>query len=318
MAGRGHLHAVMTVEGGDSDNYSLTLEGEFADGSELAGAGKAVVYTGYDWRAQLTLGEESMRQVLASDASGSMMTGRMYLRDQELQGIRLTAVREGGPAQIIAISPSHIRQGGSQRLVISGVGLAGKVALPEGLEVVSEEGRTENRIVLTVRAAADAPLGKGQVAVGSSTLSGALAVYDSVDQLALEPAYAIARVGDNGGSTPKVNAAFRAIGIDFGADGTPGTEDDVSLGYFDAVNWEVKPWDETAERMQDVRFAGTMNQRTGIFEPAAAGPNPERAQGTNNAGNLQVVASLEQDGGSVSGEGQLIVTVQRWNSPPLK
>ena len=70
--------------------------------------------------------------------------------------------------------------------------------------------------------------------------------------------------------------------------------------------------------MQDVRFAGTMNQRTGIFEPAAAGPNPERVQGTNNAGNLQVVASLEQDGANVTGEGQLIVTVQRWNSPPLK
>ena len=39
---------------------------------------------------------------------------------------------------------------------------------------------------------------------------------------------------------------------------------------------------------------------------------------TNNAGNLKVVAMTEQDGVQASGEAQLIVTVQRWNNPPLK
>ena len=318
MAGQGDLHGVMTVEGGDGDLYSVSFEGEFANGDKLAGTGKSVVYTGYDWRAQLTLGDTTMRQVLASDGAGNVMTGRMYLREQELQGMHLTAARVGGPAQIVAVAPSHIRQGGTQRLVISGVGLSGKVTLPKGLEVTAEESRTEERIVLAVTAAADASLGRGDVTVGSTELPQALAVYDAVDQLAVEPAYAVARVGDNGGGTPRVNAAFRAVGIDFGADGEAGTDDDIRLGYFDAVNWQVKPWDATAERMQDVRFAGTMNQRSGIFEPAGAGPNPEREQSTNNAGNLQVVASLEQEGSSVTGEGQLIVTVQRWNSPPLK
>jgi quinohemoprotein amine dehydrogenase len=318
MAGRGDLHAVMSVEGGESDSYSLVVEGEFADGSKLSGSGKAVVYTGYDWRAQLTFGDITMRQVLAADASGNAMTGRMYRRDQELQGIRLKAVREGGPAQIIAVSPSHIQVGGSQRLVISGVGLSGKVTLPAGLEVAAEEVRDENRIVLQVTASADAATGLGDVSVGSTTSPASLAVYDAVDQLAVEPAYAIARVGDNGGSTPKVNAAFRAVGIDFGADGTAGTDDDITLGYMDGVSWQVRPWDEVAEKMQDVSFAGTMDEHTGIFEPAVAGPNPQRVQGTNNAGNLQVVASLPQGDASVTGDGQLIVTVQRWNSPPLK
>ena len=318
MAGRGDLHAVMTVEGGEGDNYSLQLSGQFADGSELSGGGKAVVYTGYDWRAQLTLGDDTMRQVFAAEPDGNLMTGRMYLRDQELQGIRLTAARVGGPARIIAVSPSHIRQGGTQRLVISGVGLAGKVSLPQGLEITSEETRDDNRIVLQVSAAADAGLGRGTVSVGDLALDDGLAVYDAIDGLAVEPAYAVARVGGNDGSTPKVNAAFRAIAIDHGADGTPGTEDDISLGYVDDVSWRVEPWDETAERLEDVRFAGTMGQRSGIFEPAGAGPNPERVQSTNNAGNLKVVASLEEEGNSVTGEGQLIVTVQRWNSPPLK
>ena len=84
------------------------------------------------------------------------------------------------------------------------------------------------------------------------------------------------------------------------------------------MTWQVEPWDEVAKEAEDVRFAGQMDQRRGIFEPAAAGPNPERRHSTNNAGNLQVVASVEQDGASVSGTGQLIVTVQRWNNPPLK
>ncbi len=154
-----------------------------------------MVYTGYDWRAQLTFGDITMRQVFAADASGDVMTGRMYRRDQELQGIRLKAVREGGPAQIIAVAPSHIQQGSSQRLVISGTGLSGKVTLPAGLEVTAEEERDENRIVLQVAASADAALGLGDVSVGSTSLPGSLAVYDAVDQLAVEPAYAIARVG---------------------------------------------------------------------------------------------------------------------------
>jgi quinohemoprotein amine dehydrogenase len=318
MAGRGDLHAVMTVEGGESDNYSISLEGVFADGAELSGTGKAVVYTGYDWRAQLTLGDITMRQVFAADASGNEMTGRMYLRGQDLQGVRLTAARDDGPARIVAVSPSHIRQGSSQQLVISGVGLEGDIKLPAGIKIESEVSRTANRIEVQVSAAGDAALGMGDVSVGPVASTGSLAVYDAIDQLQVRPAFGVARVGDNGGSTPKVNAAFRAVGVDFGADGEAGTDDDITLGYVDGVNWQVQPWDEIAERMDDVKFAGNMGRQSGIFEPAGAGPNPERVQGTNNAGNLKVVASLEQDGDSVMGEGQLIVTVQRWNNPPLK
>jgi quinohemoprotein amine dehydrogenase len=308
----------MTVEGGESDNYSISLEGVFADGAELSGTGKAVVYTGYDWRAQLTLGDITMRQVFAADASGNEMTGRMYLRGQDLQGVRLTAAREDGPARIVAVSPSHIRQGSSQQLVISGGGLEGDIKLPAGIKIESEVSRTANRIEVQVSAAGDAALGMGDVSVGPVASTGSLAVYDAIDQLQVRPAFGVARVGDNGGSTPKVNAAFRAVGVDFGADGEAGTDDDITLGYVDGVNWQVQPWDEIAERMDDVKFAGNMGRQSGIFEPAGAGPNPERVQGTNNAGNLKVVASLEQDGDSVMGEGQLIVTVQRWNNPPLK
>ena len=115
-----------------------------------------------------------------------------------------------------------------------------------------------------------------------------------LDALQVEPAFGIARVGDNGGSTPRVNAEFRAVGIDYGADGQPGTDDDLQLGYMDGVSWSVSPWDAIAERDQDVKFAGRMMEGSGIFLPADAGPNPERRMGTNNAGNLKVTASVRR------------------------
>ena len=59
-------------------------------------------------------------------------------------------------------------------------------------------------------------------------------------------------------------------------------------------------------------------QANGLFMPADAGLNPERPFDTNNAGNLTVVATVEDGGQTVTGEGQLLVTVQRWNDPPIR
>jgi len=60
-----------------------------------------------------------------------------------------------------------------------------------------------------------------------------------------------------------------------------------------------------------------MDEKTGVFTTAGAGPNPERRMSTNNAGNLKVVAEVEEGSETLSAEGQMIVTVQRWNNPPL-
>jgi quinohemoprotein amine dehydrogenase len=79
----------------------------------------------------------------------------------------------------------------------------------------------------------------------------------------------------------------------------------------------VAPFDEVAEADGDVRFTGQMNPDTGVFTPAAAGPNPERRMMTNNAGNLKVQATVMDGDDTHNAEGQMIVTVQRWNNPPI-
>ena len=63
---------------------------------------------------------------------------------------------------------------------------------------------------------------------------------------------------------------------------------------------------------------GSVVHAAGIYDPADAGLNPARPFSTNNAGNLKVVAVVDDNGAAVRGEGQLIVTVQRWNDPPIR
>ncbi len=82
------------------------------------------------------------------------------------------------------------------------------------------------------------------------------------------------------------------------------------------VTWSVQPFNEDAKAADDVKFAGRVNA-DGRFLPAGAGPNPQRKFSANNAGNLSVLATLDDGGKSLSGKAHLIVTVQRWNTPPI-
>ena len=115
---------------------------------------------------------------------------------------------------------------------------------------------------------------------------------------------------------PEVQGRFEAIAWTNGPDGAPGTADDLRIGPVKA-QWSVAPWNEKAAKDRDIEFAGSIDKDSGIFAPAAAGPNPARKQSTNNAGNLKVIATVGEGESAVRGEGQLLVTVQRWINPPL-
>ena len=65
--------------------------------------------------------------------------------------------------------------------------------------------------------------------------------------------------------------------------------------------------------MEDAKFAGGIDD-SGLFMPAVAGPNPERPFTTNNAGDLKITAEAM----GMTGEAQLIVTVQRFIDPPIR
>ncbi|MBR9885015.1 MAG: quinohemoprotein amine dehydrogenase subunit alpha [Oceanospirillales bacterium] len=314
MPGKGAFHARMEVTSSTGkDQYALTLSGEYADGTPISGKGEAIVYTGYEWRANLEIDGQVMRQVFA--LRDGQLSGRMFLRDHDEVGADVIAAREvSGESRILALQPAYIKAGSEAEISIVGTGLNGVPVLGTGVDVVEVISQSADLIRVRARAA-DNAIGVTTPSVGAAQ-GGRLAIYDRIADVKVVPAFTVARIGGNGGSTPKVEARFEAEAWAAGADGKSGTADDYRIGMVPAT-WSVAPFDEAAEADRDVHFAGSMSSASGIFTPAAAGPNPERRMMTNNAGNLKVQASVQDGGQTLNAEGQMIVTVQRWNNPPI-
>ncbi|MDH3639718.1 MAG: quinohemoprotein amine dehydrogenase subunit alpha, partial [Gammaproteobacteria bacterium] len=315
--GKGSYQGTLTVTGSGDDQYKVSMDINYASGDKASGEGNAIVYTGYEWRAQLQLGDQSTLQVFMASESGDELSGRWFLEDSDSLGGDLTAVRmDTGTARILAVAPEYVRAGETKEVAVHGVNLDGDVGLGDGVEVVSTVTRDPQTVVVQVKANADASVGTRTVKVGAATASELFTVYHQVDSVRVEPAYAIARVGGADGPLPPVPAQFDAVAYANGPDGEPDTDDDIRIGVMPAT-WSVDNFSETAVGMDDVKYAGNM-QAGGLFVPAGAGLNLERPFSTNNVGDLAVKASVADGTSTVEGSGHLIVTVQRWNDPPIR
>jgi len=304
--GSGAYSGSMRVDAGGGDRYSVELQLDYANGDSVSGSGSAILYSGYEWRASVELGGRSVHQVL--DASSGRLQGRWYYADQDSIGADMRAMRANGSG-VLAVIPDHLRAGARASVTVHGAGLSGTPDLGSGVTVLKTVSSSANAITVEVEVAADA--------AGAHDLGGAsFTVYQQVDSVRVEPAEALARVGGNGGPLAPVPAQFDAVAYANGGDGQPGTDDDLRIGAMPAA-WSVGNADEVAESLQDAKYAGVM-QDGGLFMPAAAGPNPERPFSTNNAGVLTVQATVDDAGRAVQGSGRLVVTVQRWNDPPIR
>lgn len=306
--GRGDYHGMAAIVRSGADEYTATYTLTYSDGSHLDGQSKSVVYTGYEWRGSATLGGISVREVFAASEDGTQIKGRWFQEEHSEVGGDWNATRAEGAPGIFAVSPRAVRAGTSQQLTVVGRGLQGEVSLGAGTHttVVS---RTPETLIVTVVADADAPQGLRDVTIGKLKATGAAALYRSIDRVEVEPGYAIARVG--GGRVAPVTAQFEAVGYLNGpSGGSP-----VSLGPLPAA-WSVAPHDAQADRARDSKFSGSIDQ-TGRFLPAGAGPNPAREFSGDNVGDLFVVATVKDAARDVQAKSHLIVTVQRWNTPPI-
>lgn len=315
--GRGDYDGWLTVSSAAKDHYRLTFDGQYTDGAPIRGDGDAVVYTGYEWRASITLNGISQQQVFTVAANGAEMSGRMFVSDQHEKGSSVRLIREQedvGP-QVMTTYPGYLKAGTQTRLSIVGINLSGKLSLGSDIQIIKEILRSNERIELEVAVSAKAKNAVHSVSFGNTASKPLLTVYRQIDAIEVEPGYGVARVG--GGHTPKVLGIFEAIGISAGADGKLGTNDDLRIGVFPA-EWSVQPFDEAAAHDRDVEFAGTMDAKTGIFTPAEAGPNPKRRYSTNNVGNLAVHAQVGNGEHKLKGKAQLLVTVQLWNNAPIR
>ncbi|WP_432695651.1 quinohemoprotein amine dehydrogenase subunit alpha [Marinobacterium sp. YM272] len=305
MPGKGEFDAWMTAAKNDTDHFSLSLEGRYADGEVIAGSGKATVYTGYEWRGSLTVDGVNLRQVMSVADDGNSMNGRMFLAKERRVGGDLQAFRDSGEPMIVAVSPSYLRKGQSAELTIIGENLDGDIDLGKGVSVDRVIERSADRIVVAATAQGDE--GARLVSVGEASSEAALKVYTQLARVDVTPANAVSRIGGNGSEMDKVRAIYRAVGYSAGADGKAGTEDDLRLGYMPA-QWSIEPADEVAEEEKDHIYAGQITDQ-GIFIPGDAGPNPERFMSANNVGRLTVVAHVQDGEDKVEGEGSMLVSV---------
>ena len=304
------------ASGGFKAHYALADVTGFA----FNGDSTAILYTGYEWRGSAQVGDRSLREVYAVSDDGNRITGRWFDADHAEDGGEWTAVREGGKPEVLAVLPRSLRTGTTTTVIIvgSGLGAAGSgagggpsaaamlpVSFGEGTTLTNVE-RSAQRIRVVVKVAAGATLGMRIVSVGGAL--GKLAVYARIDQVDVVPSYAIARLG--GGRIEPVSAQFEAMA----STRLPGGEL-LALGPVTA-EWTSMPFDAEAKRTEDEKFAGHFDLR-GRFLPGAAGPNPAREFSGDNVGNLTVVAHAADGSRTVEGRGHLVVTVQRWNTPPI-
>lgn len=309
---RGDYYGTATITKRGTDEYAATYALKYANGESLAGSSKSIVYTGYEWRGTADLGSEAVREVFALSEDGSQLKGRWFSQDHSETGGDWTATRSSGAGALLLVTPRALRTGTTGEVTLVGRGLDGAVSFGPGTtaRVLSRNG---GALTVSVTVKADAAPGVRMVKVGKVSAPERFAVYSRIDRVQVEPDNAIARVG--GGKIDPVVAQFEAVAYLDGPADASGKPSAVRLGVMPAT-WSVIAFNEQAQRDQDVKFAGTIDEN-GRFTPGAGGPNPERKFSTNNAGNLYVVAKVKDGEREVQGKSHLIVTVQRWNTPPI-
>jgi quinohemoprotein amine dehydrogenase len=325
------FHGTARIERAAGGDWQASYALADIDGVALTGGSKAIVYTGFEWRGSAELGTRSVREVFAVSEDGNRIKGRWFDAEHAEEGGDWLAVREDGTARILAVWPRAQRSGTTGDVTIVGMGFdpkpaagskAALVSFGDGV-LVSNVQRDAHTIRARVKVAAGARPGQRPVVaggVGTGAVPGLaaagaaeaetvkFAVYAQIDQVDVVPGYAIARVG--GGRLAPVSAQFEAIA----ATRLPGGEL-LQLGPV-AAEWTSAPFDAEAKRTEDEKFAGHFDRR-GRFLPGGAGPNTAREYSGDNVGNLTVVAKAQDGERAIEGHGHLIVTVQRWNTPPI-
>jgi quinohemoprotein amine dehydrogenase len=324
-AGRGALYGMLTVSqvAGTTDEFTTRATYSFASGgAPVVREGRAVVYTGHQWRGRSSrsgTGSDSLwREVMSVEPGWQEMSGRWYRGGHDEFGIDITAQRIVGGAQLAGVSPRALARGARDvELTIHGANLArpsapSSIDLGPGLTATRIVRATPEQIVVRMHVDSAARVGARDLFVGGAALKSAVSTYDRIDRIRVTPASHMARVG--GIRFPKQFAQFEAIGLSNGIDGKPDTADDINVGTV-PVTWSLEEYGVTFKD-DDVRFVGQLDAG-GLFTPAIDGPNPSRVGERNNIGDVYVVATYQPPGGArpLKARSLLIVTVplyMRW------
>ena len=288
---------------GDTGDFTTETTLTYArTGKTVTRTGRAIVYTGFQWRGKA--GE--IREVMAVDRDQRHASGRWFTGAYDEFGTDVTLERIGTDPVVLSVAEPRIKIGTSgQDVHLFGVNLPARVTPADlnfgsGVTVDSVSGAPD-RLVAKVSVAAGAPPGRRAVFLTGATGDVSIALYDTIDYIKVLPQAGMARVG--GANFPKQFQQFEASAFANGPDGKPNTKDDIDLGVIDAA-WSIEEYAATYDD-DDKDFVGAIDAATGLFTPNLDGPNPKRKHGTNNYGDVWVVASYQ----TFKGRAHLLVTV---------
>ena len=300
--GKGAIYGRLTITASPSSPEEFTTSATYRvarTGETVTRTGRAIVYTGYQWRGSSSTGaaDPAMREVMMVDRNWRSMEGRWFAGGYDEIGIDVRLERVGSETRVLGTDRTALKQGASaQELKIYGTNLgaslrAADIDLGPGITVSRVVSATPDLVTVSVDVAANAAPGARDLFVAGSSRPKALAVYDKMDTIKVKPDWAMARVG--GSTFPKMLAQFEAWGYSSGADGKPDSPDDIELGLVDAA-WSMEEYAATYND-DDIKFVGTLNEATGRFTPNVDGPNPARSGARNNIGDVWVVAKVAGD-----------------------
>ncbi|MGH7468235.1 MAG: quinohemoprotein amine dehydrogenase subunit alpha [Longimicrobiales bacterium] len=321
--GRGAFFGKVAIaRAGADDAFTTEATYTFANGgARVTRSGRAVVYTGYQWRGRSaeTGKQEQWREVMMVEPGWSTMSGRWFTGEYDEFGQDVTLIRASTGIALAGSHPRALRRGaGGQEIRLYGANLPGNLApasidFGPGVRVERVVSATPELLTLSVNVDSNAAYGERDLFLSGASLRKAIVVYDTVSRIKVTPLAGMARVG--GITFPKQFQQFEAIAYHNGVDGRPDTPDDLELGPV-SVTWTVEEYGATYED-DDLKFVGQLNQN-GFFTPAEDGPNPKRSGNRNNIGDVWIVATHQPTrtgARALRGRAHLVVTVplyMRW------
>jgi len=324
--GKGPVFGQVVIKtSGAPDSGDFTTETTFTyarTGEKITRQGKAIVYTGYQWRGR----SGDWREVMFVDRDWRSADGRWFTGAYDEFGIDVRLTRMGADPILLGTTQSMIKAGVSgQEIRLNGANFPaqvspGDVNFGPGVTVDRIASVSPDQIVASVSVAKSATPGRRNVLVAGTVGDATVAVYDTIDYVKVLPQAGLSRVG--GANFPKQFQPFEAVAYANGPDGKPDTKDDVELGAIDA-KWSIEEYTATYSD-DDKDFVGAIDAASGLFTPNLDGPNPQRRHGTNNYGDVWVVATV-QTGTAASdralkGRAHLLVTVPlyiKWDQPEV-
>ena len=295
--GKGAIYGTVTiaVDPATPDEFTTSATYRVArTGETVTRTGRAIVYTGFQWRGRSTQQAEnsSLREVMTIDRDWRHMEGRWFTGGYDELGLDIKLDRVGSETRILGTDRTALKQGATgQQVKIYGVNIpaglrAADIDLGPGVTITGVVSVTPEIATVTVDATPSAAPGMRDLFLAGASRQRALAVFEKVDTIKVKPDWAMARVG--GVAFPKALAQFEAWAFSNGPDGRADTPDDIDLGLVDA-QWSMEEFTATYDD-DDVKFVGAIDAKTGRFTPNIDGPNTARAGARNNIGDVWVVA----------------------------